>query len=110
MSPYDDWRYRPRRESFPDRAHQRGFRDGYDSIYQERYRSAAPREPRYGADYRSGRERPGQGSHPPQDGTPAYPPRHWGGTGPRERSYDRGYRVGENRPGRGPGGFFRGGF
>jgi hypothetical protein len=109
MSRYDDWYRSSRREPFPP-PRERGFREGYDSIYQERYRSIGPRDQRYGADYRSGMERQ-RGEFRSRDDRPAaYPPGHWGGMGPRQRSYDRGYRVAENRPGRGPGGFFRGGF
>jgi hypothetical protein len=83
----------------------RGFRSGYDSIYQERYRSwgGAPG----GGQYRYDRE--WRGSHPTE--RPAnFPPPHWGGVRPRERDYDRGYRTSRGGPGRGPGGFFRGGF
>lgn len=109
---YDDgWFARgagPHQRSRP----QRGFRTGYDSIYQDRYRG----DPSGGR--RGGRPAGGGGFRYDYawrgdqiTRRPAgFPPVHWGGVQPREPEYDRGYRPRRGGPGRGHGGFFRGGF
>jgi hypothetical protein len=106
---YDDpWTHRPRvQRPRPYGGEFRGFRGGYDSIYQDRYRGRTRDGGRYDAGYG---ERGWWGRADRQGYAADFPPRHWGGMDPRERDPDRGYRTRGGGPGRGPGGFFRGGF